>query len=518
MEADLHSVIKARILEEVHKQYILYQILKALKYIHSGSLIHRDLKPSNILLNSDCHVKLCDFGLARSISPESGDTTNQPDSVMTDYVATRWYRAPELLLGSTTYTKGVDVWAVGCILGEALTGKPVFPGKSTLDQLNTVLRLTGRPTMEDLDSIGSPHSDRMLESCLPIKQLSYSEIFPGASVEALDFLRRCFHFNPEKRASISELIEHPYVAKFRDPSKELDAPGIFDIPLDDNVRLTSRDYRDTLYREIAKMKDGAELKTTVSRRPISRAASNPPISSSGVQFEGDVKETKVRAEPASAVPATKGRMISKEHSYRSLTPTTCHTVLNSASKSSIAPVSPAVSSKSTLRTPSSVTQSRLKSPSTSNLSRSPSVKSFAQPSRQTTPIPSKRPSTPLKQSSTVPSKVVSTVSREARIRTITPHRSIAYGLSITSGSSGTQMKHGPVAVKTGTPPGKTTPPRKSTPPVRASNTMGSRPLSGAVNKLSKSSSVAGGFMGLFGRGSSSTSSLLKTRSNHHLKK
>jgi mitogen-activated protein kinase 15 len=90
MEINLHAVIRANILEEVHKKYILYQNLKALKYMHTGDLLHRDMKPSNVLLNSDCHVKLCDFGLARSIKETDENDKNAP--VLTDYVATRWYQ------------------------------------------------------------------------------------------------------------------------------------------------------------------------------------------------------------------------------------------------------------------------------------------------------------------------------------------------------------------------------------------------------------------------------------------
>ena len=108
METDLHAVIRANILEDIHKQYVIYQLLKALKYMHSANVLHRDLKPSNLLLNSECLVKVADFGLARSIGSIE-DEGNQ-NAVLTDYVATRWYRAPEILLGSTKYTKGVDMW------------------------------------------------------------------------------------------------------------------------------------------------------------------------------------------------------------------------------------------------------------------------------------------------------------------------------------------------------------------------------------------------------------------------
>jgi mitogen-activated protein kinase 15 len=129
MDTDLHAVIRANILEDIHKQYIIYQVLKCLKYMHSANLLHRDLKPSNLLLNSECHVKVADYGLARSL--DTKDPDSQP--LLTDYVATRWYRAPEILLGSNKYTKGVDMWSLGCILAELLLGKPVFPGTSTLN-------------------------------------------------------------------------------------------------------------------------------------------------------------------------------------------------------------------------------------------------------------------------------------------------------------------------------------------------------------------------------------------------
>jgi len=251
MESDLHAVIRANILEEIHKQYIIYQLLKALKYMHSGQMLHRDIKPSNILLNSDCQVKVCDFGLARSVV-QLNDHTQNP--VLTDYVATRWYRAPEILLGSTSYTKGVDMWSVGCILGELLSGKPIFPGTSTMNQLDRIMEVTGRPTQEDIESIKSPFAATMLESLSMTRPRPLNEMFPSASVEALDLMRLCMQFNPSRRLSAHEALRHPYVVQFHNPDDEFDCERPIRIPIDDNTKLTVDDYRDRLYNEVLKKK------------------------------------------------------------------------------------------------------------------------------------------------------------------------------------------------------------------------------------------------------------------------
>ena len=118
------------------------------------------MKPSNILINSDCALKICDFGLARSLASDSVEK----DVVLTEEVATRWYRAPEVLLGSQKYDKSADVWSVGCILAELMLGKPFFPGSSTLNQLERIIAFTGKPRKEDIHALGSEVAQPMIDS------------------------------------------------------------------------------------------------------------------------------------------------------------------------------------------------------------------------------------------------------------------------------------------------------------------------------------------------------------------
>lgn len=250
METDLHAVVRANILEDIHKQYIVYQLLKALKFMHSAELLHRDIKPSNLLLNSDCHVRVCDFGLCRSVK----ECSNTPNPVLTDYVATRWYRAPEILLGSTHYTKGVDMWSLGCIVGEMLLGRPVFPGTSTMNQLDRIMEITGRPSVEDIAAIKSPFAATMLENLPATKPKPLAKVFSNASAEALDLLRKCLHFNPDNRITAEEALIHPYVAKFRNTEDEPKCTLPVELKVDDNKKYSAASYRERLYKEVVRRK------------------------------------------------------------------------------------------------------------------------------------------------------------------------------------------------------------------------------------------------------------------------
>ncbi|XP_053991016.1 extracellular signal-regulated kinase 2-like isoform X2 [Hylaeus volcanicus] len=247
MDTDLHALIRVNILEEIHKQYIIYQLLKAIKYIHSGELLHRDMKPSNILLNEECLLKVADFGLARSVANGLGNASGNP--VLTDYVATRWYRAPEILLGSNCYTKGVDMWSLGCILGELITGRPIFPGTSTMNQLELILELTGQPSESDIVAMKSPFAATMLEALPLRKKRSFEDVFRQASSETIDLLKSLLQFNPFHRLQAEEALKHPYVSQFHNEKDEPICSRIISIPIDDNRRFDINEYRQKVYSE-----------------------------------------------------------------------------------------------------------------------------------------------------------------------------------------------------------------------------------------------------------------------------
>eukprot|EP01135_Chromosphaera_perkinsii_P001036 Nk52_evm6s157 gene=Nk52_evmTU6s157 len=214
METDLYKLLKTQRLSNDHVCYFLYQALRGLKYIHSANVLHRDLKPSNLLLNANCDLKICDFGLARVADPV------KDMGLMTEYVATRWYRAPEIMLNSKAYTEAVDLWSLGCILGEMLGNKPLFPGKHYLNQLNLILNILGTPCMEDLMAIKNEKARSYIQS-LPFKErVPWNALYPDADPLVLDLLGRLLTFNPAKRITVENALKHPYLEQYYDQDDE----------------------------------------------------------------------------------------------------------------------------------------------------------------------------------------------------------------------------------------------------------------------------------------------------------
>ncbi|CAB4058175.1 ERK [Lepeophtheirus salmonis] len=201
METDLYKLLRTQRLSNDHICYFLYQILRGLKYIHSANVLHRDLKPSNLLLNTTCDLKICDFGLARVADPDHDHTGF---FFLTEYVATRWYRAPEIMLNSKGYTKSIDIWSVGCILAEMLSNRPIFPGKHYLDQLNHILSILGSPSTEDLNCIINEKARNYLKSLNFKPKVAWQKLYPEADSKALDLLEKMLTFNPPIDASRSK--------------------------------------------------------------------------------------------------------------------------------------------------------------------------------------------------------------------------------------------------------------------------------------------------------------------------
>lgn len=298
VDTDLHKLIQApQYLSIDHVKHFLYQLLCAVRYMHSACVIHRDIKPANILLNEDCSLKVCDFGLSRvlqgkgksAISTEDVDTSKSdanggggavqptPPSArplqrqLTKHVVTRWYRPPELIL-LQEYSTPVDVWSVGCIFAELLSmlkanvpvfsdRMPLFPGRSCfplsadsdktykdqLDQLNVIFDVIGTPTEDDIKNLGDVQN--YLKTLQKKEPRDLQKTFPAAPPQAIDLLKRMLMFNPEKRITVEEALAHAFLDSVRDQRKEKVAKGPI-ISIED-LKLTPEGLRERLLEEVA---------------------------------------------------------------------------------------------------------------------------------------------------------------------------------------------------------------------------------------------------------------------------
>ncbi|KAK8521392.1 hypothetical protein V6N13_077499 [Hibiscus sabdariffa] len=248
MESDLHQVIRANDdLTPEHHQFFLYQLLRGLKYIHAANVFHRDLKPKNILANADCKLKICDFGLARV------SFNDAPSAIFwTDYVATRWYRAPELC-GSffSKYTPAIDIWSIGCIFAEMLIGKPLFPGKNVVHQLDLMTDMLGIPSAESISKIRNEKARRYLSSMRRKHPVPFSQKFPNADPLALRLLQRLLAFDPKDRPTAEEALADPYFYGLANVDREPTTQPISKLEFEfERKKLAKDDVRELIYREI----------------------------------------------------------------------------------------------------------------------------------------------------------------------------------------------------------------------------------------------------------------------------
>ncbi|KAL5581168.1 hypothetical protein UlMin_013610 [Ulmus minor] len=240
MDTDLHQIIRSnQSLSEEHCQYFLYQILRGLKYIHSANVIHRDLKPSNLLLNANCDLKICDFGLARPTAE---------NEYMTEYVVTRWYRAPELLLNSSDYTASIDVWSVGCIYMELMNRKPLFPGKDHVHQMRLLTELLGTPSESDLGFVRNEDAKRYIRQLPTHPRQSLDRVFPHIHPLAIDLIDKMLTFDPTRRITVEEALAHPYLERLHDVADEPVCSNPFSFDFEQRP-LSEDQMKDMIYQE-----------------------------------------------------------------------------------------------------------------------------------------------------------------------------------------------------------------------------------------------------------------------------
>jgi len=284
MHSDLQKVIDGKVeLSEEHVIWIVYQILRGVSYLHSGKVIHRDLKPGNILVNDDCSVKITDFGLARGMRPRQRiKKTEEPDEEvkgeevimdevdanaeieeeLTEYVMTRWYRAPEVMVSSRHYEYAVDIWSVGCILAELLNRKPLFKGENYVSQLNKIFRIIGTPEEKDYAIFRNTAALNYVRKMDKLEPTPWHEVFPTASEKAIDLLSKMLVFNPADRITAAQALEHPYFAKFRKADKVLPikkTAQVFDTSFEKLLR-TEEYLRDMFFEEMAKFRPATFFK------------------------------------------------------------------------------------------------------------------------------------------------------------------------------------------------------------------------------------------------------------------
>lgn len=312
-EADLSQIIRSgQALSDAHLQYFIAQILRGTRYMHSANIIHRDLKPGNLLVNADCQLKLCDFGLARAFgqrhSPSSVDRTaspngqgsprpydripespevqeheeqqqQQPDDApplhqlsdrpsrlrmtkldfpggpLTEYVATRWYRAPEIMLCfKRGYGCEIDVWSVGCILAELLGGKPIFAGKDYVDQIARINNVLGSPKDSTIAKVGSERAKTYVQSLPRMPAVPLAKMYPNANPEAVDLLSKMLTWDPDERITADEALRHPWLKQYHRSNANWTPPPPFsrfaEVELIDSIG----EFRHALERESDEMR------------------------------------------------------------------------------------------------------------------------------------------------------------------------------------------------------------------------------------------------------------------------
>jgi len=200
-----------------------YQMLLSIKYIHSIGITHRDIKPQNVLVDQKTNkIKLCDFGSAKKLVKGQKSLA---------YICSRYYRAPELIFGSTQYDSQIDVWSMGCVIGELVLGRPLFPGDSPSDQLVEIIKILGTPTKEDIFSMNPQFQEHKFPS---IKPTPWEKVFKNRKIPEhfVDLISKLLVYNPKIRLTAEKALEHVYFDEIKNIKNNDGKYGDYDIPKD----------------------------------------------------------------------------------------------------------------------------------------------------------------------------------------------------------------------------------------------------------------------------------------------
>eukprot|EP00002_Diphylleia_rotans_P039135 TRINITY_DN9006_c0_g1_i18.p1 TRINITY_DN9006_c0_g1~~TRINITY_DN9006_c0_g1_i18.p1 ORF type:complete len:475 (-),score=107.35 TRINITY_DN9006_c0_g1_i18:442-1791(-) len=211
MDMNLYETIRGRrqYLSEKKLKWYMYQLIVALDHMHQNGIFHRDIKPENILVKDD-HLKLADFGSCRGVY------SKQP---YTEYISTRWYRAPECLLTDGYYSAKMDIWGMGCVFFEITSLYPLFPGSNELDQIHKIHAIMGTPPQELLAKFRR-FSQHVTITFPPVEGTGLDSLLPHASSDALDLMKKMLIYNPDDRVTTRQCLRHPYFKEFRDSEKK----------------------------------------------------------------------------------------------------------------------------------------------------------------------------------------------------------------------------------------------------------------------------------------------------------
>lgn len=261
MGCDLSQIIKSsQPLSNLHFQCFIYQILCALKFVHSGGILLRELKPTNILVNEDCQLKICDFGLSR------GYSTNPQinNEYLTEYVSTRWYRAPEIMLTYQNYSPAIDIWSTGCILAELIDRKPIFQGVDYVSQLNRILQILGTPPLDIINRVGSQNVKNYIHHLGHIEKKSFEKLYPDVHEDVIDLLDKMLRFDPRERITVTDALKHQFLSIWHDPEEEVILNHKINLTFEKITDL--QELKNFLVNEVIDFRNSVRTNATINRK------------------------------------------------------------------------------------------------------------------------------------------------------------------------------------------------------------------------------------------------------------